>query len=96
MIFVTLIQFGIASVYTDYRVFCPGEKYLATELTAAHKTLPCGSRAEVMNLSNGRSVTVRITDRGPWILGRIIDLTPAAANSIGVDGLAKVSVRPLG
>lgn len=92
---ITLIQFGIASIYLDHRVACPSEHYSAQALAAAHRTLPCGSRAEVVNLRNGRSVIVRITDRGPWKLGRIIDLTPEAAVRIEAGGLTQVSVRPL-
>lgn len=105
-VLVTLIQFGIASVYTDHQVACPGERYNARALTAAHRTLPCGSRVEVTNLRNGRKVVVKITDRGPclskecqrqtpWLLARVIDLTPEAARQIGMDGLAPVSVARL-
>lgn len=94
-VLVTLIQFGIASVYTDYRVACPGERYSAHALIAAHKTLPCGSRAEVTNLLNGRKIIVRIVDRGPYKFGRVIDLTPRGAQLLGMDGLAPVSVAPL-
>jgi len=63
-------------------------------LTAAHKTLRCGSRARVTNKANGQSVRVRINDRGPFEEGRVIDLTPAAAKAIGMTGLARVSVMP--
>ena len=57
--------------------------------------LPFGTFVEVTNLKNGRSVIVRINDRGPYIAGRIIDLTPAGAKAIGSDGLAPVSVTVL-
>jgi rare lipoprotein A len=65
-----------------------------TELTAAHRSLPFGTKVLVENLSNGRSVVVRINDRGPFIGGRIIDLSKAAASSIGMidAGTAKVRV----
>jgi rare lipoprotein A len=61
-------------------------------LTAAHRTLPFGSQVRVTNQKNGRSVTVRITDRGPFVRGRVIDLSPAAARAIGVAGLAPVTL----
>src|SRR4029079_15404108 len=61
-------------------------------LTAAHKTLPFGSRVRVTNRANGRSVVVTITDRGPFVRGRVIDLTPAGARAIGLSGLAHVTL----
>jgi rare lipoprotein A len=61
-------------------------------MTAAHKSLPMGSIVTVHNKRNGRSVTVRINDRGPYVSGRVIDLSPAAARVIGMDGLAPVSL----
>ena len=64
-------------------------------MTAAHKTLPLGSVVRVTNLHNGRSVVVRINDRGPFVRGRIIDLLPAAARALGFSGLAPVDVEPM-
>jgi rare lipoprotein A len=61
-------------------------------LTAAHRTLPFGSRVRITNRSNGRSVVVTINDRGPFTRGRIIDVTPAAARTLGFSGLASVTV----
>ncbi len=61
-------------------------------LTAAHRTLPFGSQVRVTNQRTGRSVTVRITDRGPFVRGRVIDLSPAAARAIGVAGIAPVTL----
>jgi rare lipoprotein A len=61
-------------------------------LTAAHRTLPFGSRVRITNRKNGKSTIVRISDRGPFIRGRIIDVTPAAARALGFSGLAPVSV----
>ncbi len=61
-------------------------------MTAAHKSLPFGSRVRVTNKRNGRSVTVRINDRGPFVRGRVIDLSPAAARALGFAGLAPVSL----
>jgi len=72
-----------------------GEYAHADRLTAAHRTLPFGTRVLVTNLSSGRSVVVRINDRGPFIAGRIIDLTPAGARAIGSNGLARVSLTVL-
>jgi rare lipoprotein A (peptidoglycan hydrolase) len=71
-----------------------GERYNARALTAAHKTLPFGTRVRVTNLRNSRSVVVRINDRGPYIRGRIIDLSAAAAEQVGLttSGVAKVRV----
>lgn len=90
---------GIASVYGNgdgyawKPVACGGGKMDPGALTAAHKTLRCGSHVTVTNARNGRSVVVRITDRGPFIKGRIIDLTPAAALALACDGLCPVTVQ---
>jgi rare lipoprotein A len=73
-----------------------GEWAHANRLTAAHKTLPLGTRVRVTNKHNGHSVIVRINDRGPYVHGRIIDLTPAGARAIGMDGLAPVVITPIG
>jgi rare lipoprotein A len=66
--------------------------------TAAHKTLPFGTRVRVTNNRNGRSVVVVINDRGPFIRGRIIDLSPAAASAIGIksNGVGSVTIQALG
>jgi rare lipoprotein A len=69
-----------------------GERMNPSALTAAHRTLPFGSHVRVTNNRNGRSVTVRITDRGPFVRGRVVDLSPAAARAIGVAGLAPVTL----
>jgi peptidoglycan lytic transglycosylase len=65
-------------------------------LTAAHRTLPFGSRVRVTNHANGRSVVVTITDRGPFTRGRVIDLSAAGARALGFSGLAHVSVVRVG
>ena len=70
-----------------------GERFNQHAMTAAHKTRAFGSHVTVTNLGNGRSVSVRISDRGPFVHGRCIDLSHAAANSIGMGGTARVSVR---
>jgi len=72
-----------------------GEIYNMHDTTAAHRTLPFGTRVRVHNLENGRSVTVRINDRGPFVAGRIIDLSNAAAKAIGMSGLAPVRLEIL-
>jgi rare lipoprotein A len=85
---------GVASQYGregGHRVACGGELNEGG-LTAAHNTLPCGTRVRVTNKRNGQSVKVTITDRGPFVRGRVIDLTPAAAKAIGMNGTALVSV----
>lgn len=88
-------QTGVASVYSNEKT-ANGEYAHPHRYTAAHKTLPFGTFVEVTNLKTGRSVIVRINDRGPYIAGRIIDLTPAGAKAIGSDGLAPVTVTVLG
>jgi peptidoglycan lytic transglycosylase len=88
-------QLGHASWYSlPANTTANGEQMNPNELTAAHRSLPFGTRVLVQNLSNGRSVVVRINDRGPFIGGRIIDLSKAAAASIGMinAGTAKVRV----
>jgi len=74
-----------------------GEIYNQNALTAAHRTLPLGSRVQVTNLTNGKSVQVRITDRGPFIRGRAIDLSRGAAHKLGMvkSGLSRVRIQPL-
>jgi len=75
-----------------------GERFNPSELTAAHRSLPFGTRVRVTNLRNGASVVVRINDRGPYAAGRIIDLSRAAAQAIGVrrTGTAPVRLEVLG
>ena len=85
---------GIASVYSGEKT-ANGEYAHAHALTAAHKTLPFGTKVKVTNVHNGRSVIVRINDRGPYIKGRIIDLTPAGARAIASSGLARVELTVL-
>ena len=82
---------GIASVYSG-ETTANGEYAHASLLTAAHRSLPFGTKVKVTNVETGRSVIVRINDRGPFIKGRIIDLTPAGAEAIGSTGLAMVSL----
>jgi rare lipoprotein A len=72
-----------------------GERFNAGDLTAAHRTLPFGSRVRVVNKKTGRSVVVRINDRGPYAHGRIIDLSRASAQAIGLDGVGAVALAHL-
>jgi rare lipoprotein A len=88
---------GIASVYGNGdgyagRKTASGERMNPGAMTAAHKSLPFGSQVRVTNKKNGRSVTVRINDRGPFVRGRVIDLSPAAARALGFAGLAPVTL----
>jgi rare lipoprotein A len=86
-------QSGIASVYAySGGATASGEHLLPSALTAAHRTLPFGSRVRVTNLRNGNSITVRINDRGPFVRGRVIDLTPAGARALGFTGLTPVEL----
>jgi rare lipoprotein A len=80
---------GVASVYHD-RITANGEHMNPSAMTGAHKSLPIGSIVTVHNKRNGRAVTVRINDRGPYVTGRVVDLSPGAARVIGMDGLAPV------
>jgi rare lipoprotein A len=82
---------GIASVYSGGHT-ANGEVASAGGLTAAHRSLPFGTMVKVTNKGTGRSVVVRINDRGPFVHGRVIDLTPAAARAIGFSGLAPVTL----
>ncbi|CAB4127494.1 Rare lipoprotein A [uncultured Caudovirales phage] len=70
-----------------------GEIFSPHKLTAAHKTLPFGTKVLVTNLDNRQSVLVTITDRGPFIKGRVVDLSKAAALKIGIKGIQKVSMQ---
>jgi rare lipoprotein A len=82
---------GVASIYSD-RQTASGEIMDAGKMTAAHRTLPFGTHVTVVNRTNGRSVVVRINDRGPFVRGRVIDLSPAAGRALNMDGLASVSL----
>ena len=88
-----MAESGIASVYA-YSVSktASGERANPAGLTAAHRTLAFGTHVRVTHRRNGRSVTVRINDRGPFVRGRVIDLTPAGARALGFSGLAPVKL----
>lgn len=88
------VKSGIASHYSHAgRKTASGERANPGGLTAAHRTLPFGTRVRVTNMRNGRSVVVRINDRGPFVRGRVIDLTTNAAKAIGFTGLAPVALQ---
>ena len=85
---------GLASFYSEDTETASGDRFDKHGLTAAHPTLPFGTRLRVTNVRNGRSVTVRVNDRGPFVGGRIIDVTLAAAEALGMvnAGIAKVTL----
>ena len=85
---------GIASFYTEGTKTASGEKFNTHELTAAHPTLPFGTRLRVTNVASGQSVTVRVNDRGPFVRGRVVDVSYAAAETLGMvgGGVAKVKL----
>jgi rare lipoprotein A (peptidoglycan hydrolase) len=89
---------GTASYYWQDQMTASGEVFNKRDMTAAHKTLPLGTKVRVTNLGNGRSTIVRINDRGPYIGGRVIDLSEAAADVLGMrtQGLAPVRVDLIG
>jgi rare lipoprotein A len=90
------VQTGIASWYRDHRT-ASGERFSINALAAAHRSLPFGSKVRVIDLKTGNSIIVRINDRGPYIRGRIIDLTIGAARQLGTyhRGIARVRIEVL-
>lgn len=76
-------QCGNASWYALYSQTASGEQMDPSELTAAHRTLPFGTKLKITNQTNGKTVIVRINDRGPFIKGRVIDLSKGAAKQLG-------------
>jgi peptidoglycan lytic transglycosylase len=93
-------EIGYASFYAGRHHGKPtasGEAFDKNALTAAHRSLPFGTRLEVTNLENDRSVVVRVNDRGPFVRGRIVDLSLAAAKAVGMtkDGVTRVRLRSL-
>ncbi|MBI3767482.1 MAG: septal ring lytic transglycosylase RlpA family protein [Deltaproteobacteria bacterium] len=95
------VQVGIASWYSGgFRgsATSSGERFERDEFTAAHPSLPLGTRARVTNLANDRSVVVRINDRGPFVHGRVLDLSYGAARALGIVrcGTARVRIEVLG
>jgi rare lipoprotein A len=94
------VQKGVASYYHDSlhgRTTASGAPYNKTAMTAAHKSLPLGTKVRVTEAATGRSIVVKINDRGPFVKGRIIDLSRRAARELGMEheGLARVRVEVL-
>ena len=89
---------GMASYYHEPQRLASGDRFNPNALTAAHKTLPFGTKVRVTNNRNGQSVVVTINDRGPYVGGRVIDLSAAAAGAINMKsaGVAPVSLAVLG
>lgn len=88
---------GIASYYWQGRSTASGERFNPTAYTAAHRSLPFGTKVRVTNLRNGKTVVVRINDRGPFVRGRVIDVSKAAASELGFtgSGVTRVSLAVL-
>jgi rare lipoprotein A len=86
-------QRGMASFYGYRSKTANGEMMNPNAMTAAHRTLPFGTRVRVTNTRNGRSVVVRINDRGPFIRGRIIDVSTGAARALGMTGAGVAPVQ---
>ena len=86
---------GIASFYKHGSKTASGEQFNPSELTAAHRTLPFGTRLRVTNVATGQSVTVRVNDRGPFIPGRVVDVSHSAAEALGMidRGITKVKLE---
>ena len=87
--------YGLASFYSYDPHTASGEKFNAQGLTAAHRTLPFGTRLRVTDVATGRSVTVRVNDRGPFVNGRVVDVSHGAADKLGItgQGVAKVKLE---
>jgi rare lipoprotein A len=86
--------YGLASFYSHGQRTASGEKFDPHDLTAAHRTLPFGTRIRVTNVATGQAVTVRVNDRGPFVRGRAIDVSSSAAKMLGMtkQGVAKVKL----
>jgi rare lipoprotein A len=84
---------GMASYYWQGQRTASGERFNAREMTAAHPTLPFGTKVRVTDVGSGKSVTVRVNDRGPFIKGRVIDVSQAAAESLGMTGKGVTKVK---
>ena len=87
-------SYGLASFYTEGTKTANGERFDTHQLTAAHPTLPFGTKLRVTNVATGRSVTVRVNDRGPFVPGRVVDVSYSAAQTLGMvdGGVAKVKL----
>jgi len=85
---------GVASYYSEGKSTASGEKFDPNELTAAHPSLPFGTKLRVTNTTTGKSVTVRVNDRGPYVPGRVVDVSYSAAQALGMvrSGTANVKL----
>jgi rare lipoprotein A len=90
----TTASSGVASFYTEGTKTASGEKFNTLDLTAAHPTLPFGTKLRVTNVTTGKAVTVRVNDRGPYVAGRVVDVSYSAADALGMvgKGVAKVKL----
>ncbi len=91
-------QTGIASWYGPGfhgRPMANGKPYNMRALTVAHRTLPLGTMVRIRNHSNGKEVVAKVTDRGPYIPGRIVDLSKGVADRLGIDGLERVTIQKI-
>jgi rare lipoprotein A len=86
-------SFGVASFYSEGIKTANGERFDPSELTAASPNLPFGTRLRVTNVSNGRSVVVRVNDRGPFVPGRVVDVSYSAAETLGMVGQGTAKVK---
>jgi rare lipoprotein A len=86
-------SYGLASFYGHQSRTASGEKFNPQELTAAHRTLPFGTKVRVTDVATGRSVTVRVNDRGPFIPGRVVDISSSAAETLGISGRGVAKVK---
>ena len=84
---------GVASFYTEGTKTASGEKFNTMELTAAHPTLPFGTKLRVTDVASGKSVTVRVNDRGPYVQGRVVDVSYSAADALGMVGKGVTKVK---
>lgn len=90
---IQITSHGLASFYSDEQQTANGEKFNPNDLTAAHPTLPFGTQLRVTNVATGRSVTVRVNDRGPFVPGRIVDVSYSAAETLGIVGRGVAKVK---
>ena len=88
-----IASYGLASFYTEGARTASGDKFDPHALTAAHPSLPFGTRLQITNVATGQSVVVRVNDRGPFIPGRIVDVSYSAAKMLGIIGKGTAKVK---
>ena len=89
----TTASHGVASFYTEGTKTASGERFNTMDMTAAHPTLPFGTKLRVTDVSSGKSVTVRVNDRGPFVPGRVVDVSYSAADALGMVGKGLTNVK---